>query len=377
MRVGIDAHVLTGFAQGTATVWRNLLPALPSCHTYVLYSFDPEATRAELPQAHFEHRRIPVHPPHIRIPFVYPWLARRDGCQVFHVNYFGPPVGAPGLVVTCHNVLFLDFPALAPLRRRLQMRVLCGMSVAVARQVITDSEYSKARIARHFRVDAGRITVIYPPIDASWSRPDETALGKEWSACRARLPERYVLGVGRLEPRKHLVETARVVSRLVAEGLTDGLVWVGADDFGTPEIERALRAEGLAELVVRLRGVSTIMLQAIYRHAQALAFLSIAEGFGYPPLEAMAIGTPVICSNRTSLPEVVGDAAIVIDPDDRRAAVDSLRSVITKPEQRATLIAAGRIRASGFSAREAAARTAAVYARADATTRGRSSPGPL
>jgi glycosyltransferase involved in cell wall biosynthesis len=345
-------------------VWRNLLPALPAEHTYVLYSFDPEATRREFPETRFEHRRIPIHESYIRIALGYPWLARRDRCQVFHVNYFGPPIGAPGLVVTCHDVLFLDFPALAPISRRLQTRLLGGLTLAAARAVITVSEYTKSRIVHHFGVPPDRITVAHNPIDATWLAPDAAAVDAAGAALEPRLPRRFLLGVGRLEPRKNIVLTARITQGLREAGLTDGLVWVGADDFGTAQIERTLEREGLRDLVVRLRGLSTVELQAVYRRAQALVFLSLAEGFGYPTLEAMAIGTPAVVSNRTAIPDVAGDGACVVDPSDARAVTEAIRAVITVPDLGQRLVAAGRLRARRFSANEAAARTADAYARA-------------
>jgi glycosyltransferase involved in cell wall biosynthesis len=364
LRIGLDVHTLNGTPQGTTSVWRNLLPALPEEHTYVLYSFDPAATRREFPAARFEHRRIPIHQSHLRIALVYPWLARRDRCQVFHVNYFGPAIGAPGLVVTCHDVLFLDFPELAPLSRRFATRFLGGLTLAAARQVLTVSEYTKSRIVSHFAVPPDRITVAHNPIDAAWLAPDAEAVAAAAMRLEQRVPSRFLLGVGRLEPRKNLVLTARIARALRDEGLTDGLVWVGADDFGAEEIERTLAREGLREIVVRLHDLSTVELQALYRKAQALVFLSLAEGFGYPVLEAMAIGTPAVVSNRTAIPEVAGDGACVVDPRDARAATDAVRAVITTPHLRRRLVAAGQLRAQRFSAGETAARVADVYQRA-------------
>src|ERR1700722_11336853 len=114
MRVGLDVHVLTGPAQGTVTVWRAMLRQLPPDATYVLYSFDPAITAAEFPAPHFEHRRIPVRQPHLRFQLVYPVLARRDRCDVFHTNYYLPLLAGPGSVVTIHDIIYLDFPAFAP-----------------------------------------------------------------------------------------------------------------------------------------------------------------------------------------------------------------------------------------------------------------------
>jgi len=154
VRIGLDVHVLNGPPQGTASAWRNLLRHLPPLHEYRLYSFDPALTARLFPERHFVHCRIPIHQPHVRIQLVYPWLARRDHCDAFHVNYYGPWLGAPGLVVTIHDVIYLDFPEYAPAGRRRQMALLGSLSARAARQITTVSEYSKRRIIERFGVRA-------------------------------------------------------------------------------------------------------------------------------------------------------------------------------------------------------------------------------
>jgi glycosyltransferase involved in cell wall biosynthesis len=355
MRVGLDVHVLTGAAQGTATVWRAMLSDLPSDATYVLYSFDPAATAAEFPQPHFLHRRIPTRQAHLRFQLAYPWLARRDRCDVFHTNYYVPLLGVPGSVVTIQDIIYLDFPEFAPAVRRVQFGVLTAWAARHARAVITSSAYTKGRLVERFGIPADRVTVVPNALAPDWHAPDEAAIADAWARLRARCPGRFLLGVGRLDPRKNIAATARVARALRDEGLTDGLVWVGSDDFGSASILRALETEGP---VVRLEGLSTVELQAVYRHAQALVFLSLAEGFGYPPLEAMAMGTPAVVSDRTSMPEVVGDAAVLVDPDDLHAVVGATRRAIAGMS---ALCAAGLRHAATFRAADMAERTAAVY----------------
>jgi glycosyltransferase involved in cell wall biosynthesis len=361
MRVGIDVHVLTGAPQGTATVWRAMLAQLPADATYVLYSFDPAATAAEFPQPHFLHRRIPTHQAHLRFQLAYPWLARRDRCDVFHTNYYVPLLGVPGSVVTIQDIIYLDFPEFAPAVRRAQFGVLTAWAARHARAVITSSTYTKGRLVSRFGIPADRVTVVPNALPPDWHVPDETAIAEAWDRLQARCPARFLLGVGRFDPRKNIVATARAARALREEGLTDGLVWVGSDDFGSPTIRRTLDAEGLQ--VIQFDGLSTVELQALYRHAQALVFLSLAEGFGYPPLEAMAMGTPAVVSDRTAMPDVVGTAALLVDPDDARAALAAVRRVITDAGARRALCAAGRAHAAGFSAAGAAEATAAVYRR--------------
>jgi glycosyltransferase involved in cell wall biosynthesis len=361
MRVGLDVHVLTGPAQGTVTVWRAMLRQLPPDATYVLYSFDPAVTAAEFPEPHFVHRRIPVRQPHLRFQLAYPLLARRDRCDVFHTNYYLPLLAGPGSVVTIHDIIYLDFPAFAPPGGRARFGALTAWAARHARAVLTPSAYTKDRLVARFGIPADRVTVVPNALAPEWLAPDDAAIAQAWDRLRARihLPDRFVLGVGRFDPRKNVVASARAARALERDSITDGLVWVGADDFGSPAILRSLEAEGLR--VVRLEQLSTIELQAVYRHAQALVFLSLAEGFGYPPLEAMAMGTPAVVSNRTAMPEVVGTAARLVDPDDGRAVIEALRDVITNT---AAYRAAGLGHAARFTAADMATRTAAVYRRA-------------
>jgi glycosyltransferase involved in cell wall biosynthesis len=361
VRIGIDVHVLNGPPQGTASVWRNVLPHLPPKHEYWLYSFDPEVTARLLPGSNFVHRRIPLQQSHLRIQFVYPWLARRDRCDAFHVNYYGPWFGARGLVVTIHDLVYLDFPEYAPPARRWQMALLGRLSARAARQVTTDSEYWKRRITDRFGVPADRIAVVPPGLGREWSEPDRQAIATAWTRISARVPLRFVLTVGRLDPRKNLPLAARVTRVLRDLGLTDGLVVVGPEDFGGPAIRRAWAADGTADLVTHLTGLDTPELQALYAHAGCVLFLSQAEGFGMPPLEAMALGTPVVASNRTVMPEVCGDAASLVDPNNQDAVVSAARTVLSDEATRAGLVERGRSRVAMFTSERMARELMGVY----------------
>jgi len=345
-------------------VWLNLLPHLPRAHEYWLYSFDPRLTARLLPGSHFVHRRIPVHQAHVRIQLIYPWLARRDRCDAFHVNYYGPWFGAPGLVVTIHDLVYLDFPEYAPPGRRRQMALLGRLSARAARQITTDSDYWKRRITDRFGVAADKVTVVPPGLGREWHEPDRRAMAAAWERIRSRVPSRFVLTVGRLDPRKNLPLAARVTRALRDLGLTDGLVVVGPEDFGGPAIRRAWAADGTAHLVTHLTGVDTPELQALYAHAGCLLFLSVAEGFGMPPLEAMALGAPVVAANRTVMPEVCGDAALLVDPGDEEAVVVAARSALSDDEVRAGLVDRGRGRAARYAGDRMAQEMLNVYRRA-------------
>ena len=364
MRIGIDVHVLNGPPQGTASVWLNLLPELPSTHEYRLYSFDPRVTARLFPQAHFTHARIPLRSPYLRIPVVYPWLARRDDCDVFHVNYFGPWFGVPGVVVTIHDLIYIDFPQYAPAARRLQFATLGLLTARAAREITTVSQYSKGRIIERFGVSGEGITVVPNAIGRAWLQPDRAAVGAAWARLGPRLPERFVLTVGRLEPRKSFPQAARVARALRSLGLVDGLVVVGPEDFGGPAIRREWVSDGTLDLVTHLCALDVVELQALYSHARCLLLLSLAEGFGIPILEAMAMGTPVVASNRTAFPEVCGDAARLVDPADEEEVVAATRNVLTDEALRVGLAERGKARAQLHNGERSAKQLVTVYERA-------------
>lgn len=361
MRIGIDVHVLNGPPQGTASVWLNVLPHLPPTHEYWLYSFDPQVTARLLPGSHFVHRHIPVQQSHLRIQFVYPWLARRDRCDAFHVNYYGPWFGTPGLVVTIHDLVYLDSPEYAPLGRRRQMALLGRLSARAARLLTTDSSYWKRRIVDRFGVPAEKVAVVSPGLGREWFAPNREAIADAWARIATRVPPRFVLTVGRLDPRKNFPLAARVTRVLRDMGLADGLVVVGPDDFGATDIRRAWTHDGTDDLVTHLHGLSTHELQALYVHARCLLFLSMAEGFGMPLLEAMALGTPVIASNRTVMPEVCGDGALLVDPANQEAVVSAARLVLGDEAARAGLVERGKSRVTTFTSERMARELIEVY----------------
>jgi len=364
MRIGLDVHVLTGPHQGTTSVWINLLNELPPTHEYVLYSFDPDEVSRRFPQRHFIHRRIPRIPAVARIQIAFPFMTRRDRCDVFHANYYGPIVGGPPLVLHVHDVIYLDFPEYSTGVRSALFATLSRASAHAAKRVVTDSEWSKERIVAQYRVLPDRVDVVPLGLDSSWRRPSENAIESAWEKLRPRVPPRFALSVGRLDPRKNFAQTARVVRALVDRGELDGLVLVGPEDFGASRIRAEMERDGTAQIVTHLSALDTASLQALYRHASCLLYLSLAEGFGLPLIEAMAMGTPIIASNRTSIPEVVGDAGLIVDPENTADAVSALDSVLSSPELRESMISRGRARVKRFDGAVAASRMIAVYAAA-------------
>jgi glycosyltransferase involved in cell wall biosynthesis len=224
--------------------------------------------------------------------------------------------------------------------------------------VIAVSECTKRDAIRFYRIPEEKITVIYEGVNPRFRPASPEAI----AAVRARygLPERFILYVGTIEPRKNLTTLLEAFHHLLAT-YDLRLVIVGKKGWLYERFFRRLRELGLENRVLFTGYVPDEDLPAIYSAADLFVFPSLYEGFGLPVLEAMACGTPVICSNTSSLPEVAGDAALLVDPTDARALTGAMEQVLTNERLWATLRAKGMERARGFTWEKAAYRTWEVY----------------
>jgi glycosyltransferase involved in cell wall biosynthesis len=304
-RVGVDAHVLDGKFQGSRSFVENVLRAIgrqDARNTYVIYSFDPDRTRALFAFPSFEHRRIALHAAIPRLLVFWPWAARRDRLDVLLTQYIAPPFGAARQFVLIHDILFESFPRMFPPILRWRLRLLCRLSAWRAHTIFTVSRYSAGEIARRYRIPEQRIRITPDAADPPGAQdPDAT------KAVRALQP--FLLCVGRLEPRKNIALALSASAAARARGVR--LVVVGREDFASAQLAQMLAA---APNVVHLRDVPAPLLAALYAHALALIFPSLGEGFGMPVLEALAHGTPVLASDRTGIPEAGGALARYFDP---------------------------------------------------------------
>ncbi|MDG6997808.1 MAG: glycosyltransferase family 4 protein [Nitrososphaerota archaeon] len=363
MRIGIDCHVLNGKDQGTASVLLNFLEHVPSSHEYFLYSFDTSLTKRLFDRPQFVHRGLWMKSSFLRIPFLFPYLAAKDKCDFFHFNYYSPPLGINSVILTVHDLIYLDFPMFSPRIRRLQFDVLTRLSTRTAKHIITVSEYSKGRIIHHFRVPDSKISIVPNGLANSWFEPDLKSIASAWLKMRRKLPNRYALMVGRLDPRKNVPLAARVVRQLVKENLLDGLIVVGPPDFGTNAIFAAMESDDTLNCVTHISGLSKIELQAVYKNAEFLLYLSLAEGFGMPLIEAMAMRTPIIASNRTAIPEVCGQGGLVVELDDFPGIIGTARRLLSDREMKSQLVEREQERVEHFSAYRTSQMLSALYTR--------------
>jgi len=271
-----------------------------------------------------------------------------------------PLRGVP-TVLTVHDLIFRHLPEHHKALNRWYLNATMPLYCRRADHIIAVSEATRHDLVRAYDISPAKVTVIPEAADPRFvpQAPERCA------AVRAKysLPERFLLYLGTIEPRKNLTRLLHAWEPLYAVGEAPPVVIGGkrgwlADDFFT-----ALEASPAREAIVLTGYVDEADLPALYAAAEAFVFPSLYEGFGLPPLEAMACGTPVLCSDRSSLPEVVGEAALLFDPSDEGAIAAALRSVAKDAGLRTDLRERGLRRAAQFSWDRAARETLAVYKR--------------
>ena len=291
-----------------------------------------------------------------------PSAARRAHLDVFHAPSYTAPIKAPRpLVVTIHDVSYQRHPEWYPHRRDPLRRAFYRWSAHTADRIITDSSFSKAEIIAAYHVSAHIVHVV-PLAAASRFEADGSQL----------LPDGvvppYVLHVGDLHTRRNLEIAARAVLHVRRRNPAYArlqLVLAGVDRGSGQALTRIEESSPGERSVSRLLGpVDDATVGALYRGAAALVYPSRYEGFGLPLLEGMVSGTPVIAANAGSIPEVTGDAAVLLDPDDENGWACAIESVLDSRDHAARLRAAGLRRAALFSWRRTAEATLEVYERA-------------
>jgi glycosyltransferase involved in cell wall biosynthesis len=295
-----------------------------------------------------------------------PWRLWRAGVALFHSPHYVLPVFVPcPSVVTIHDCIHLMFPQYLPNRLAIvYARFFMWWATRRARRVLTVSEASKRDILRFCRIPSGKVTVIHNAIDDRF-RAEPPAEEVERIRERFQLHEPFVLYVGNVKPHKNLGRLIEAVHHLHENGYDAlKLLVIGSDISKYAELRRAIHTYSLHRYVRFLGFVPDQTLQILYRLTSVFAFPSLYEGFGLPPLEAMACGAPVVTSNVSSLPEVVGDAAVLVDPTDARAIAEGLAHVLADPNLRADLRRRGVEHARSFSWAAGARAVRGIYTEA-------------
>ena len=364
MRVAIDARKLHDF--GIGTYIRNLLRQLARVDRnteYVLLT--PRVDLDVAPQLGPKFRSVLEPSPNysLRDQIHVPWVLRREQPDVFHAPRYVLPAAVPcRSVVTIHDCIHLMFPQYLP-NKAAYAYARASMWTAVKRsnRILTVSEASKRDILHFFNVAPEKIVVAYNAIDDHfWLTPPEDEVARVTE--RYQLDHQFVLYVGNIKPHKNLVRLIEAFAALRRGGHDElKLLIIGDEISKLPALRRAVHRHKLHKHVRFLGYVSDGTLRILYRLASVFVFPSLYEGFGLPPLEAMASGTPVVTSNQSSLPEVAGDAAVLVDPYDVTSIEDGMRRVLTDAALAADLRRRGPERAREFSWARSVEKTRQVY----------------
>jgi glycosyltransferase involved in cell wall biosynthesis len=364
MRVAIDARKLHDF--GIGTYIRNLLRHLARRDhetDYLLLCQDGDDAGIAALGSNFRPVLEPSPNYSIREHLHVPWVLRRERPDVYHAPHYILPLGirCPS-VVTIHDCIHLRFPEYLPGRMaHLYARAAMWRAATRSDRLITVSEASKRDILHYFDVAPEKISVIYNAIDEHFDR-DPSAEAVERVRQRYQLDHRFVLYVGNIKPHKNLVRLIEAFAAVRQHSFDDlKLLIIGDEMSKLPALRRAVHSHKLHKHVRFLGYLPDDMLAILYRLASLFVFPSLYEGFGLPPLEAMASGTPVITSNVSSLAEIAGNAAILVDPYEVDAIADGIRRVLTDPVLAEDLRQRGLRRASEFSWDQSVARTSAIY----------------
>ena len=366
MHIGIDArlvyHTRAGIGQYTLHLANALAKSFPQDHFTLLQDRRHTQPLVEAPNVSVASSFVPSH--HRFEQQLLRVVMRGVHTDVFHSPDFIPPLDVQGrFVITIHDLAFLIYPHfLTQDSARYYGQI--DRAVRHASQIIAVSESTKNDVVRMLGAPAEKVSVIYEAADPMFTPLDRpTAL--QYVRSIYEIPDEYILFVSTIEPRKNVVGLLRAYRRLVDDyKLTPPLVFVGAKGWLYDDVEAEVKRLQLDPYCHFLGRVSGLDLLNLYNGARCLVHPAFYEGFGLTPLEAMACGTPVIVSNVSSLPEVVGDAALLIDPRHDEEITVALWRILTDQALWEELQAKGLQRAAAFSWERTAEQTMAVYKQA-------------
>ncbi|MCD6450968.1 MAG: glycosyltransferase family 4 protein [Acidobacteria bacterium] len=362
-RIGIDARKIADFGIGSHIYFllKNFAE-VDKEHRFFLFAHPDDAHYFSEFPARFEF--VPEYSGKYSLGelFSLSYKARKLRLDLFHSPHYVLPFLLPcPAVVTVHDLIHLLFPQYLPHNwAKFYARYMIGRGVKRASRVITVSHSSKRDILRFFRVPEEKIEVIYNGVAPELMEPLSS---EELDKVRRKygIYEPFLLFVGNLKPHKNLRRLISSFARVAVQVPELLLVVVGDELHNHPDLAREVEEKKLKGRVRFFGYTERGELKGLYQLAEILVFPSLYEGFGLPPLEAMAVGTPVVASNVSSIPEVVGDAALLVDPRDEEMIAKGILRLLNERGLKQDLIEKGKKRAKIFSWRKTAELTLEVY----------------
>jgi glycosyltransferase involved in cell wall biosynthesis len=371
MNILIDASQIPLEKTGVGVYADNLIHAILETdprNRYTIVIQDDEKTFADVVQRNI---RIVKYPARIFRKLLFrfileqifiPLLSLKLKIDVIHSLHYSFPLVAFGRkrVVTIHDMTFFKYPQVHEPCKIFYFRFFILMAARLASRTIVDSESTHRDFIARTDANPETVTTVLPGRPPTFDRPSaapQAVITRE----RFGICGDYILFVGTLEPRKNLFRLILAFARLVTEGIPVQLLALGKKGWGYDPVYRLIEDLGIGNRIVFTGYVDEDEKRHLMKHAKVFVYPSLYEGFGLPLLEALALGLPSVTSNVSSLPEVAGSAAILVDPNDIEAIYRAIRRVLTDEKLRGELSAAARKQARRFSWRTAAKKTIEVY----------------
>ena len=371
-RIAIDYTPAYGQSGGIGRYVRELtaaLATLDAANDYRLFVSGAEkGALPAAPAANFAWRPTAISPR---------WLARiwhrarlplpvelfTGKVDLFHATDFALPqtLGTTRTLLTVHDLSFVRAPAAASPPLKAYLDAVVPRSVARADHILADSAATRDDLIELYKTPARKITVLYSGVDQRFRPVAEKGTLAATRAKYGLAEYPYALSVGTLQPRKNYSRVIQALAEVRAGGQDLRYAIAGGQGWLEDEMQRTITATGMEDFVHLLGYVDDEDLPALYSGSKMLLMPSLYEGFGLPILEAMACGVPVIASNVSSLPEVAGDAGILVDPTDTAALRDAMIAVETEPNLRQQLVEKGYRQAARFTWRRSASQLLSVY----------------
>ena len=372
MRIAIDATILSNENTGTGFYIINLIKGLgkiedKNLEYYIFVKKDLVPDVVDIAGDNFHIIDINFKPRFLRVIWqflFFPFTLRRLRIDVLHSPNYITPLYSLGfkIIVTIHDLTFCLMPEKYTITKRLFYKLLVPVFIKIADKVISVSENTKKDMIKLFKVPENKIYVTYESYPEYYTKPGRGEKSDE-VLNKFGIKKNFILFVGMIEPRKNVLSLLKAFY-LVDDYIDLDLVVVGKKGWYYSDVEEfmeIIKGESLNNKIFFTGYVSEPELKYFYQSAYIFAYPSYYEGFGLPPLQAMACSIPVITSDVSSLPEVVGEAAIKIDPSNIQDMADAIKDIYRNSDLRNKLKAAGAVQALKFSLENFALNTIKAY----------------
>ena len=370
MRIAIDATAIPHKPMGAGRYIIDLirkLAELDTQHQFIVFAQQRlKPFFAELPRERVEIVWLPNQHPVLRLLWeqtIFPRLIRQSGADRLHSPHYTMPLSHPvPNVVTFHDMIFFTHPNMHTIPKRIFFPGIVKHSARKADYIITDSESTRSDAIRLLSIPPDKIETIhlgYQDIFRPLDDPDLLTTIRQ----KYHLPQKFILYAGALEPRKNVPMLLTVFEQLAQHQPELHLVLTGGTGWDNQETLALMNSMHFKDRIIRLGHIDHTDLPAIFNLADVFVYPSLYEGFGLPPLEGMACGTPVITTNISSMPEVVGNTGILVPPNDEGALFRAIQQVLGDKHLRQRLQEAGPQRAANFTWKHTAEKTLEIYQR--------------